>query len=76
MNASDLVKIVNDLVKTGHVNCDRDPEDRRRVVVRLTPDGRSALAELSADIASADDDILAPPDCRVFVGVSHSPAPR
>ncbi|MEV4949605.1 winged helix DNA-binding protein [Streptomyces sp. NPDC053755] len=60
MNASDLVKIVNDLVKTGHVDCDRDPDDRRRVVVRLTPAGRSALAELNADIATADDELLGP----------------
>ncbi|MEU9999826.1 winged helix DNA-binding protein [Streptomyces sp. NPDC050848] len=60
MNASDLVKIVNDLVKTGHLDCARDPADRRRVVVRLTAEGRSFLARLNADIASADDDILAP----------------
>ncbi|MFD7325288.1 winged helix DNA-binding protein [Streptomyces sp. NPDC059875] len=60
MNASDLVKIVNDLVRTGHVDCGRDPADRRRVVVRLTPAGRSFLARLSADIASTDDEVLAP----------------
>ncbi|MYV68778.1 winged helix DNA-binding protein [Streptomyces sp. SID2131] len=62
MNASDLVRIVDDLVKTGYVECDRDPEDRRRVVVRLTPEGGSALAELGADVASADDELLAPLD--------------
>ncbi|MET9676328.1 winged helix DNA-binding protein [Streptomyces sp. NPDC006482] len=60
MNASDLVKIVNDLVKAGHVDCVRDPADRRRVVVRLTGEGRTALTELSAEIASTDDDVLAP----------------
>ncbi|WP_063619380.1 winged helix DNA-binding protein [Streptomyces exfoliatus] len=60
MNASDLVKIVNDLDRAGHVDCVRDLSDRRRVVVRLTDEGRTALAELNADIASADDDILAP----------------
>ncbi|MEU7114734.1 winged helix DNA-binding protein [Streptomyces sp. NPDC046182] len=62
MNASDLVKIVNDLVRSGHVDCARDPADRRRVVVRLTSDGRSFLDLLNADIASTDDDILAPLD--------------
>ncbi|MFF5388080.1 winged helix DNA-binding protein [Streptomyces sp. NPDC013012] len=62
MNASDLVRIVNDLVKTGYVDCARDPEDRRRVVVRLTPEGGSALAQLGADIVSADDEVLAPLD--------------
>ena len=60
MNASDLVKIVNDLDRAGHVDCVRDPADRRRVVVRLTAEGRTALADLSTDIASADDDVLAP----------------
>ncbi|MFE2554972.1 winged helix DNA-binding protein [Streptomyces sp. NPDC059352] len=62
MNASDLVKIVNDLEKAGHVDCVRDPADRRRVVVRLTAEGRSSLAALSAEIATADDEILAPLD--------------
>ncbi|MFF8839333.1 winged helix DNA-binding protein [Streptomyces sp. NPDC015130] len=60
MNASDLVKIVNDLERAGHVDCVRDTVDRRRVVVGLTDAGRTALAELSADIASTDDDVLAP----------------
>ncbi|WP_318210531.1 MarR family winged helix-turn-helix transcriptional regulator [Streptomyces sp. SJL17-1] len=62
MNASDLVKIVNDLDRIGLVDCDRDQTDRRRVVVRLTTDGRSYLADLSAEIASTDDEILAPLD--------------
>ncbi|MFB7588636.1 MarR family transcriptional regulator [Streptomyces sp. NPDC056169] len=60
INASDLVKIVNDLERAGHVDCVRDRSDRRRVVVALTDEGRAALADLSADIASADDEILAP----------------
>ncbi|MGW2303054.1 winged helix DNA-binding protein [Streptomyces sp. NPDC001809] len=62
MNASDLVKIVNDLARIGQVDCVRDETDRRRVVVRLTPAGRTYLAELSAEIATADDEILAPLD--------------
>ncbi|WP_329285878.1 MarR family winged helix-turn-helix transcriptional regulator [Streptomyces sp. NBC_00691] len=62
MNASDLVKIVNDLARIGQVHCVRDRTDRRRVVVQLTPEGRTYLAGLSAEIASADDEILAPLD--------------
>ncbi|MFF9070409.1 winged helix DNA-binding protein [Streptomyces sp. NPDC014891] len=62
MNASDLVKIVNDLARIGQVDCVRDDTDRRRVVVRLTPAGRTYLAELNAEIATADDEILAPLD--------------
>ncbi|MEU2660850.1 winged helix DNA-binding protein [Streptomyces sp. NPDC007325] len=60
MNSSDLVKIVNDLVRTGHVDCARDPANRRRVLVRLTPEGRTWLARLNAEIASTDDEVLAP----------------
>ncbi|MBT2370213.1 winged helix DNA-binding protein [Streptomyces sp. ISL-10] len=60
MNQSDLVKIVNDLTKAQHVDCVRDTADRRRVVVRLTPEGRAALNRLNADIASTDDDLLSP----------------
>ncbi|MGW6555765.1 winged helix DNA-binding protein, partial [Streptomyces sp. NPDC055051] len=60
MNSSDLVKIVNDLVRTGHVDCARDPANRRRVLVRLTPEGRAWLARLNAEIASTDDEVLAP----------------
>ncbi|MFE4306846.1 winged helix DNA-binding protein [Streptomyces sp. NPDC056891] len=62
MNASDLVKIVNDLARIGQVDCVRDRTDRRRVVVELTAEGRTYLAGLSAEIASADDEILAPLD--------------
>ncbi|MFI1975730.1 winged helix DNA-binding protein [Streptomyces wedmorensis] len=60
INASDLVKIVNDLVARGDVDCVRDPADRRRVVVRLTRRGRASLASLSAEIAATDDEVLAP----------------
>ncbi|WP_392897308.1 winged helix DNA-binding protein [Streptomyces sp. LN699] len=60
MNASDLVKIVNDLNRAGHVDCTRDTEDRRRVVVGLTESGRAALGRLNADIASADEEFLEP----------------
>ncbi|WP_198942273.1 MarR family winged helix-turn-helix transcriptional regulator [Streptomyces sp. CB02261] len=62
MNASDLGKIVNDLVRVGQADCVRDPADRRRVVVRLTPEGEESLRTLSAEIASVDDEILAPLD--------------
>ncbi|MFJ2931747.1 winged helix DNA-binding protein [Streptomyces sp. NPDC087219] len=62
MNASDLVKVVNDLVRVGQVVCVRDDADRRRVVVRLTPEGETSLRSLSAEIARTDDEILAPLD--------------
>ncbi|MFD8227314.1 MarR family winged helix-turn-helix transcriptional regulator [Streptomyces massasporeus] len=60
MNASDLARIVKDLAGAGQVECVRSLTDRRRVDVRITPEGRRALDHLNADIASADDDILTP----------------
>ncbi|MFE9025559.1 MarR family winged helix-turn-helix transcriptional regulator [Streptomyces iakyrus] len=60
MNASDLAKIVKDLADAGQVTCVRSRTDRRRVDVLITPAGRLALDHLSADIASADDDLLTP----------------
>ncbi|MEU2537715.1 MarR family winged helix-turn-helix transcriptional regulator [Streptomyces iakyrus] len=60
MNASDLAKIVKDLADAGQVTCVRSRTDRRRVDVLITPEGRLALDHLSADIASADDDLLTP----------------
>ncbi|WP_328940797.1 winged helix DNA-binding protein [Streptomyces sp. NBC_00250] len=62
MNASDLVKVVNDLVRIGQVDCVRDDADRRRVVVRLTPEGETSLRSLNAEIARTDDEILTPLD--------------
>ncbi|MFI8890271.1 MarR family winged helix-turn-helix transcriptional regulator [Streptomyces paradoxus] len=60
MNASDLARIVQDLADAGQVTCVRSLADRRRVDVHITPEGRLALDHLSADIASADDDLLTP----------------
>lgn len=60
MNASDLVKVVNDLSRSGYVECVRDTADRRRVVVELTREGRTAVSRLNADIASTDEEFLAP----------------
>jgi len=39
-------EIVDELVTAGHVVRDRDPEDRRRYALRLTGEGRAALATL------------------------------
>jgi DNA-binding MarR family transcriptional regulator len=38
----------------------RDPEDRRRHVVKLTPSGRSMLVDLRAIVQRLEDEYLAP----------------
>ncbi|QES51317.1 MarR family transcriptional regulator [Streptomyces venezuelae] len=60
MNASDLVKVVNELTRRDYVVCVRDTDDRRRILVLLTPAGKAALDRINAEIATADEDLLAP----------------
>ncbi|MBL1290125.1 MarR family transcriptional regulator [Streptomyces sp. For3] len=60
MNQSDLTRTVTDLDAAGYVVCARDPSDRRRIEVSLTPEGGRALARLSADVSGTEADLLAP----------------
>ncbi|GLW07195.1 hypothetical protein Misp01_23250 [Microtetraspora sp. NBRC 13810] len=64
IDPSDVVKVVDELVAAGHAERARDPADRRRVRVTLTPAGRTALAGLNAQAAEVQDVILAPLDAR------------
>ncbi|HET6509750.1 MAG TPA: MarR family transcriptional regulator [Baekduia sp.] len=60
LDRSDLHAIVGDLEGDRLVARTRDPEDRRRNVVALTPKGRATLARLDARVQAAQDDLLAP----------------
>lgn len=57
---SDMVAVINDLAERGFVDRTRDPEDRRRNVITVTPEGRDHLRRLDAIINRAQDDLLAP----------------
>jgi DNA-binding MarR family transcriptional regulator len=60
-----MVKVVDGLEHEGLVARVRDPADRRRYALSLTPAGRGELAALEPDIARADAEVtqrLAPPD--------------
>ena len=59
-----LVGLLDDLEQHGLVERRRDPSDRRRHVVSLTPAGRRQLAEFRTIITSLDDQFLAPLDDR------------
>jgi DNA-binding MarR family transcriptional regulator len=57
-----LVGLLDDLEKRGLIERKRDPADRRRHLVNLTPAGKKTLAKLRALQASIDDDFFAPLD--------------
>ncbi|MFJ8670195.1 MarR family winged helix-turn-helix transcriptional regulator [Streptomyces sp. NPDC093600] len=60
IHTTDLARVVGDLAKAGYVTCAQRPEDRRLIEVALTPEGRSALTGISAELTAVDDDLLAP----------------
>jgi DNA-binding MarR family transcriptional regulator len=55
-----LVGILDELEERGLIERKRDPNDRRRHLVSMTPAGRKALARLRALARKMDDDYLAP----------------
>ena len=62
IDPSDIVKVLDELAIRGCVERARDPADRRRVRVTLTPEGSATLAALTVRAEAVQDAVLAPLD--------------
>lgn len=56
----DMTRLVDRLVRAGMVVRDRDPADRRVVVVRIAPRGLEVLAETDAEVKAIPARMLGP----------------
>jgi MarR family transcriptional regulator, temperature-dependent positive regulator of motility len=59
MDANNLVLLLNDLETPGFIRRTRDPEDRRRHIVEMTPGGRRALERAEKGLETVEDELLA-----------------
>lgn len=58
MDRSDMVRLIDDLEAGGHVKRRRDPVDRRRYRLILTPRGRRALSRCDGILAEVTDEVF------------------
>jgi DNA-binding MarR family transcriptional regulator len=59
---SHIVRLLDELEERGLVVRKRDLEDRRRHLVKMTPDGKKMLAKLREVMRRLEDEFLAPLD--------------
>jgi DNA-binding MarR family transcriptional regulator len=58
VDANTLVLLLNELEAAGHATRERDPADRRRHIVQITPAGRVALRTGEHGMDSVEDEIF------------------
>jgi DNA-binding MarR family transcriptional regulator len=58
MDANNCVILLNGLEEKGLIERTRDPEDRRRHIVAITPKGHRALEKAERELETVEDDVL------------------
>ena len=58
MDPNNCVLMLNDLEAAGHVERRRDPADRRRHIVVMTPEGAKALEAADRAVESLEEEVL------------------
>lgn len=58
LDPNNCVLLLNDLDDSGFVERQRDPADRRRHIVQITPEGLRALQEAEAKLEALEDEVL------------------
>jgi DNA-binding MarR family transcriptional regulator len=59
MDANNVVLLLNELEELNYVTRMRDPSDRRRHLVQITPSGSAALRDSECVQAAIEDEVLA-----------------
>jgi DNA-binding MarR family transcriptional regulator len=59
MDENNLVLLLNGLEEAGSIARRRDPDDRRRHIVEITPKGKKVLERADRGMAKLEEDLLA-----------------